>query len=309
MQILLIGKTGQIGCELQHALKGLGHLTVWGREELDLSRPEGIVDKVVSVRPDLIVNAGAYTAVDKAESEPDLAMAVNAAAPGKLGLAASHCGAGVIHYSTDYVFDGKNSERPYREDDTPCPVNAYGKSKLEGERALSDSGACFIILRVCGVYGLRGKNFLLTMQHLARQGKALRIVGDQWGAPTWSREIAKATADIIARLKEEKSGSFLEAMQKAAGIYHLSCSGKTSWYGFADAIFELSGLDPERCPIPSEEYPTPAARPNHWVLDNGKLKAGFGIELPAWKKSLSECIDLQKKELNVSGQPQCNGAI
>ncbi len=295
MHILLIGKTGQIGYELQTALKDLGRLTAWGREDLDLSQPDSIVERVLALQPDLIVNAAAYTAVDKAESEAELAMTINGDAPGQLASAAVQCGAGLIHYSTDYVFDGTNATRPYAEDDLPCPINAYGRSKLAGERAISLAGGAFLILRVCGVYGLRGKNFLLTMQDLAKQKKTLRIVNDQWGAPTWSRVIASATADTIRKIDTDKPAGFLEKLQKVSGVYHLSCAGKTNWFEFADSIFNLSGLDPERCPIPSADYPTPAKRPRHWMLDNEKIKKTFSIELDDWKSVLSACLKAQRE--------------
>ncbi|PIR00828.1 MAG: dTDP-4-dehydrorhamnose reductase [Nitrospinae bacterium CG11_big_fil_rev_8_21_14_0_20_45_15] len=298
MHILLIGKSGQIGHELIGSLKNLGRLTVWGRNELDLSRPAGIVDRVVALRPDLIVNAAAYTAVDKAESEQDLAHTVNATAPGQLASAATQCGAGLIHYSTDYVFDGKKNQ-PYTEKDTPCPVNAYGLSKLEGERAVSLNAEGHLILRVCGVYGLRGKNFLLTMLELARQKKSLRIVNDQWGAPTWSREIANATADIIRTLSADAPDDFLTNMQKLSGVYHLSCAGKTNWFEFADTIFSLSGLNPERCPIPSAEYPTPAERPKYWILSNEKIQRTFSVKLADWKDTLTACLNEQRQIENL----------
>jgi dTDP-4-dehydrorhamnose reductase len=298
MHILLIGKSGQIGHELKTSLKNLGRLTVWGRNELDLSQPAGIVDRVVALRPDLIVNAAAYTAVDKAESEQDLAHAVNATAPGQLASAAAQCGAGLIHYSTDYVFDGKNNQ-PYTEEDSPCPVNTYGQSKLEGERVVALSADGYLILRICGVYGLRGKNFLLTMQELARQKKTLRIVNDQWGAPTWSREIANATAEIIKKLSADGPDDFLAKLKKVSGIYHLSCAGKTNWFQFADMIFNLSGLNPERCPIPSAEYPTPAERPKYWVLSNEKIQRIFSLKLADWKDTLTACLNEQRQIENL----------
>jgi len=298
MHILLIGKSGQIGHELKDSLKSLGHLTLWGRDELDLSQPAGIVDRVVALRPDLIVNAAAYTAVDKAESEKDLARTINATAPGQLASAAAQCGAALIHYSTDYVFDG-NNDQPYSEEDSPCPLNAYGLTKLEGERAISVNAEGHLILRVCGVYGLRGKNFLSTMQDLAGQKKSLRIVNDQWGAPTWSRAIAQATAEIIKALNADGPDNFLANIQKLSGIYHLSCAGKTNWFEFADTIFNLSGLNPERCPIPSAEYPTPAQRPKYWVLSNEKIQRTFSVKLADWKDTLIACLNEQRQVENL----------
>jgi dTDP-4-dehydrorhamnose reductase len=298
--ILVTGKDGQVGFELPGSLAGLGQIIATGRNELDLSDPDSIRRMVREVRPGLIVNAAAYTAVDRAESEPDLAMAVNGIAPGILAEEAQRLGAALIHYSTDYVFDGTGSE-PYAEDDELQPINVYGRTKLAGERAIQEVDVPHLILRCSWIYGMRGKNFLLTMLRLARERDEISVVNDQVGAPTWSRAIAEATGGILARLGCGQPG-FIEACAGQRGVYHLSAAGHTSWHGFAAAIF-AHAVSPQRGqsawaldhapllkPISSEQYPTPARRPRYSVLANAKLQRAFGVAMPDWKDGLAQCM-------------------
>lgn len=277
---------------MQRTLAPLGEVVALDRRQLDLSRPDQIRERVREIKPSLIVNAAAYTAVDRAEEEPELAMAVNGVAPGILAEEARRLNAVMVHYSTDYVFDGTKTT-PYTEEDEPRPLNVYGKTKLEGERAIQAVGLPHLILRTGWVYGMRGKNFLLTILRLAKERDELKIVDDQIGAPTWSRTIAEVTAQI---LKANAS-----PVTDLSDIYHLTASGSTSWYGFAKAILEL---DPNRAeqvcrqpkPILTAEYPTPARRPAHSVLPNAKLKAAFGIVLPGWEQSLKLALEKDKDE-------------
>ncbi|KST67362.1 dTDP-4-dehydrorhamnose reductase [Mastigocoleus testarum] len=294
MKILLTGVTGQVGWELQRTLITLGEVITSGRDtkgaslQMDLTQPDSIRYLIREVKPDLIVNPAAYTAVDKAESEPELAMMVNGTAPGVIAEEAKQIGAAVVHYSTDYVFDGE-SQKPYTELDTTNPQNIYGKTKLAGEQAIQAVEVPHLILRTSWVYSLRGKNFLLTMLRLGRERKELRVVDDQIGAPTWSGAIAKATTEILAGANENVS----DYLTHKAGIYHLSASGKTSWYGFAKAIFE-NDINEQKLeslvPISSEEYPTPAKRPAYSLLDCGKLSNSFGVVLSDWEESLKVAI-------------------
>ncbi len=276
MRILIAGKNGQIGWELQRTLGALGEVTALGRAEMDLAKADAVRARIREIKPDIIVNAAAYTAVDKAESEPDLAMAVNGVAPGIMADEAKRLGALLVHYSTDYVFDGTKSS-PYTEEDVTNPLNLYGKTKLAGERAISASGADYLILRTSWVYSARGKNFLLTILRLATERPELKVVSDQWGAPTWARDIATTTARILDGSKEK-------------GLFHLSASGATSWFGFASEILRISGHTLPIRPIPSAEYPSPAARPANSVLDNTKFRTSFGLELPTWQSSLKHCL-------------------
>jgi dTDP-4-dehydrorhamnose reductase len=288
MRILLTGVSGQVGWELQRTLAPLGEVIAAGRERLDLADTASIRGSVDAIAPDLIVNPAAYTAVDRAESERDLAYAINAAAPGELALAAASRGIPLVHFSTDYVFDG-GASRAYTEADAPNPLGVYGASKLAGEAAVARAGGAHLILRTSWVYGLRGRNFLLTMQRLARERDTLSVVEDQFGAPTWSRLIAEATALVLAR--------WLERPDRAAdtGVYHLTCGGRTSWYGFTEAILaHLStseGKLARLAPIPTSGYPTPAARPANSQLDCGKLEKTFGVRLPEWQNALALCLE------------------
>ncbi len=288
MKILITGANGQVGWALQRALASLGEVIAVDRSELDLAQPDALRAQVRAIAPDAIVNAAAYTAVDRAEREPELARAVNAIAPGVLAEEAQRLDGVLVHYSTDYVFDGTKAE-PYVETDPTHPLNVYGRTKLEGERAIGASGCRHFTLRTSWVYGARGSNFLLTMLRLARERRAsLRIVNDQIGAPTWCQEIATATAALLARRDVAVPG--------AEGLYHLTARGATSWFGFAQAIFaspELArlGLTPPALEaVPSSAYPTPARRPANSRLDCGRLARSAGIELAPWDEALRRCM-------------------
>ncbi|ARV58417.1 dTDP-4-dehydrorhamnose reductase [Nostocales cyanobacterium HT-58-2] len=291
-RILLTGSTGQIGWELQRSLMTLGEVISVGREfsttglRMDLSLPDTIRHVIREVQPGLIVNPAAYTAVDKAEAEPELAMAVNGTAPGVIAEEAKLLGAGVIHYSTDYVFNGCQAT-PYTEQDKPDPQNIYGKTKLAGEEAIQAVGVPYLILRTSWVYGLRGKNFLLTMLKLAREREELSVVDDQVGAPTWSRMIAESTAQILSQGIKD----LIVFLSGNSGIYHLTATGQTSWYGFAKAIFEYDSKSSEHkletlIAISSEQYPTPAKRPAYSSLETQKISRTFGLALPSWQSNL-----------------------
>ena len=273
MRILLTGRQGQVGWELERALAPLGELVATERAGLELADADAIRRVVRQAKPDLIVNAAAYTAVDRAESEPELAMRINGAAPGILAEEAKRLGALLLHYSTDYVFDGAKGA-PYLESDAPNPLNHYGRSKLAGERAIVASGARHLILRTSWVYGLRGKNFLLTILARARSGAPLRVVDDQHGTPNWCREIAAATAQIVARHAD------------AQGVYHMSAAGETTWHGFACAILQEAGIGTDVQSVTTAEFSAAVARPRYSVLDSAKLAREFGIVLPDWRESL-----------------------
>jgi len=292
MRILLIGKNGQIGWELQKELAGLGELTATGKKELDLCESARIRQTVREVRPDLIINAAAYTAVDKAEKEPDLAMAVNGTAPGILAEEAKKIGSAMIHYSTDYVFDGNKATGAYREEDTPNPQSVYGQTKLAGEQAIVRQGIPHLILRTSWIYGSRGKNFMLTILKLAKEREEIRIVHDQMGAPTWCGAVANATQRIVLSLVDPAEKPISENINKVRGLYHLSCKGETSWYEFAKAILGRSKeAQPARMiPIPSSEYPTSARRPARSVLSNAKIARVLGVEMPLWEEALEQCL-------------------
>jgi len=287
MKILLLGKNGQVGFELQRTLAPLGEVTALGRAELDLTDKPAIRSAVRNARSDLIVNAAAYTAVDKAESEPELAMAINGTAPGILAEEAALLKATLIHYSTDYVFDG-TKKTPYNEQDTPNPINTYGKTKLTGEEAIRATGADHLILRTSWVYSLRGHNFLLTILRLAAERDKLSIVNDQHGAPTWSRMIAEATALLIATAR---------AYKRAEGIYHLTATGETTWHGFTAAIVNqaatrgLLATKPVLKAISSADYQTAAQRPKNSLLDSSALHNTYGLKLPDWATSLNIALD------------------
>ncbi len=294
MRILLTGVTGQVGRELCRTLAPLGLVLGADRAAIDLRDDAGLRRAVREAAPALIVNAAAYTAVDSAESEPELAMALNGVAPAILAEEAKRLDAALVHFSTDYVFDGSKASA-YTEGDAPAPLNVYGRSKLAGEEAIRASGARHLILRTSWVYGARGRNFLLTICRLAREREELRIVDDQTGAPTWSRMIAEATAAIVARSlprREAARGLFAET----GGVYHLSAQGATTWYGFASEILRAApalGLTrvPRLLPIPTSEYPSAAARPANSVLDGGRVGETFGIALPPWDEALRLCIE------------------
>ena len=285
MRILLIGKNGQVGYELQRSLACLGEVIATDRSSLDLTDIEQIERVIYQVKPDLIVNPAAYTAVDKAETEQELAQQINATAPEVMAKQAAKLSIPLIHYSTDYVFDGTGETARLESDETD-PVNFYGASKRAGEQAIEQSGCDYLIFRTSWVYDRRGQNFLNTMLRLAENRDELSIIDDQIGAPTYSRHIADATANIIAQ-------SFNQAdfWKKNKGIYHLVGEGETSWYGFAKAIFELSaangGNSPKLNAIPTSEYPTPAKRPTNSRLSTDKLQQHFNIQLPNWKDTLA----------------------
>ena len=300
-RILLIGKNGQVGRELARSLPSLGSITVLNRHELDLLSPNDIRRVIRSAAPDLIVNAAAYTAVDNAETDEAAAFAVNAQAPGVMAQEAKSLGALLVHYSTDYVFDGaKNS--PYCEGDPPNPQNAYGRTKLAGELAIAESGASHLIFRTEWVYAREGKNFLLTILRLATEREELRIVQDQIGSPTWSRAIAEATTQVLARAFSPASAA--RSLSEVSGIYHLTAAGQASWYEFASRVLEeaaqptLHGdwlasamrgkplLTRRVIPTTSADYPTAARRPPYSVLSNARLMRVFGVELSDWKAQL-----------------------
>lgn len=286
MRILVTGAGGQVGSALRPALAPLGEVVALDRSQLDLAQPDALRARVRELAPQAIVNAAAYTAVDRAESESELARAINAVAPGVLAEEALRLGAVLVHYSTDYVFDGTKPS-PYVEDDPARPLSVYGRTKLEGERAIGASGCRHLTLRTSWVFGARGHNFLLTMLRLARERRALRIVSDQIGAPTWCRDIAAATARLL-------DGG--HAAPGADGLYHLTASGATSWFGFAQAIFaspEMArlGIEPPALEaIPTSAYPTAARRPANSRLDCARLAHRTGIRMPAWEAGLAGAL-------------------
>ena len=276
MKILLTGREGQVGWELQRSLAALGDVVATNRHELDLRDSTAIRRTVREARPDIIVNAAAYTAVDNAESEPDIAMQVNAIAPGILAEEAKRLGALLVHYSTDYVFDG-SKKSPYKEEDAPNPLSVYGRTKLEGEQAIGASNCRYLIFRTSWVYGSRGRNFLLTILKAAREKPELRVVDDQFGAPTSSAAIAEATAHALRGGGPE-------------GLYHMSASGRTTWFNFAQAILHKVAIATPVVPIRSDQYPAKAKRPRNSVLDNARLKQAFGVSLPGWESQLEQVI-------------------
>ena len=288
-KILLTGRNGQVGWELQRTLATLGDVVAVGRHEMDLTDPDSIRKIIREVGPGLIVNAAAYTAVDKAESEPDVAMAVNGIAPGVMAEEAKRLNAMMVHYSTDYVFDGAK-DSPYREEDAPNPLNVYGRTKWAGERAIQAVDAPYLILRTGWVYGARGRNFLLTILKLAKERSELKVVKDQIGAPTWSRMVAEVTAQILA-----KTGSAGNPATSAlmGGTYHVAAGGKTSWHGFAEHILKHQSIrtPPRLVAIATREYPLPATRPRYSCLSCEKLTRTFGLAMPTWEKSLALCLD------------------
>jgi dTDP-4-dehydrorhamnose reductase len=285
--ILLTGASGQVGAELLHTLAPLGRVVAPTRTELDLADLRSLRSAVRDLRPTVVVNAAAYTAVDRAETEADRCAAINADAPRVLAEEAARVGALMVHYSTDYVFDG-NKRAPYTEDDASGPLNVYGRTKLEGEQGVAAAGGRHLILRTSWVYGLRGANFLRTILRLARERRELRIVSDQVGAPTWSRSLARETAALVSM----REGLDLSA----SGVYHLTSAGSTTWHEFARAIL---GGDPARgdqvcervMPIASADYPVAARRPAYSVLDNTRISRRFGIAIPDWRDELSRVLE------------------
>ena len=295
-RILLTGVTGQVGGELLEALKPLSEVVAPTRSQMDLANASSVREMIRTVRPRWIVNPGAYTAVDKAESEPELAYAINTEAVRVMGQVARTIGAGVIHFSTDYVFDGSGSA-PYRETDATRPVSVYGASKLAGETALVDSGAGSLIFRTSWVYGARGKNFLLTILKLARERETLRVVADQHGAPTWGRDLAKMTAEVIGQCEATARGRELAGvLADVGGLYHAAGAGETTWHGFAAEAVELRREAEPDVPfakieaITTAEYPTPAKRPANSRLDCRRLKERFGWQMMDWRDSLRRVL-------------------
>ena len=287
MKILVTGKHGQVGYELMRSLQPLGEVIGVDRRGMDLADLDQVRDVIRQVRPGLIVNPAAYTAVDKAESEPELAMRINGLAPGVMAEEGAKLGAAIVHYSTDYVFDGTRQE-PYTEADLPCPLNVYGRTKLAGEQAIAAAGVPHLIFRTSWVYGMRGKNFLLTMMKLAAERDELRIVADQHGAPTWCRTLADTTASILS----QAAGASDRAAwwRENSGLYHLTSQGATTWHGFADALLDQAPKKPVLVPIGSSEYPVPAARPANSRLSCAALMERFG-HLPHWREALALCQD------------------
>ena len=288
LKILITGQHGQVSQELQQRLQGLGELIVLGSKQLDLADADLIRQQVRAHRPGLIINAAAHTAVDLAESEPDAAFAINAIAPSILAEEAKALGIPLIHYSTDYVFDG-SKPAAYTEDDTPNPLGVYGQSKLAGEQAIAAVGGQYLILRTSWVYSSHGKNFLLTMQRLLQEKPQMRIVADQIGAPTWAGTIANSTRVLIEQWQAGKAGDW--------GVYHLTAQGETSWFGFAEAIGEQLRAEGKACaelePIPSSAYPTPAKRPLNSRLDCTRLQQQWHVSQPQWQDALHECLAQQ----------------
>ena len=293
MKILLLGKNGQLGWELQRSLAPLGELVALDRQGApglcgDLGEPDGLAATVRALRPDVIVNAAAYTAVDRAESEPDLARRINAHAPAALAREAAACGALLVHYSTDYVFHG-HGQRPWAEDDPTGPLNVYGQTKLAGEQAIVQAGCRHLILRTSWVYAARGGNFARTMLRLARQQPRLTVIDDQWGAPTGAELIADVSAHAIVQLR---------ARPDKAGIYHLAAAGETNWFSYAkhviaqaqsaQAAIEYAVKD--ILPIPSSAYPVAATRPHNSRLDTRKLRTAFDLHLPPWQAGVDRML-------------------
>src|SRR5664280_601033 len=285
-RILIVGAAGQVGLELQRSFAGFGSIVAVDLESVDLADEGQTRTLVRRVQPKVILNAAAYTAVDRAESQPDVAMAINATAPRVLAEEALNLDALLVHYSTDYVFNGQKQE-PWIEADEPNPLNVYGESKLAGEKAIEQAGCRFLTFRTSWVYGPHGNNFLFTMLRLARERDRLSIVDDQFGSPTTSIELANATRTITEGVLAGKFG----ATQDWAGLYHMTCGDSTTWFGFAKAIFErapnkLLAKRPELTPLATKDYPTPAKRPHNSVLSNQKLYDRFGVRLASWQNAL-----------------------
>jgi dTDP-4-dehydrorhamnose reductase len=278
--ILITGASGQLGYELGRLLPAHGEVTALDRTRLDLADVDAIRATVGAIRPQLIVNAAAYTAVDQAEREPGVAEAINARAPAVLAEEAKRGGAVLIHFSTDYVFDGSAST-PYNEDAPTRPLNVYGRSKLHGEQAIAATGAAAVTLRTSWVYARRGRNFLLTIRRLAAERDELRVVADQFGVPNWSRQLAEATATLVA--------GGVSALAARSGLFHLSGQGQASWFEFAQAILDNAPRT-RLVPITSAEYPTAAVRPAYTVLATAKFEQAFGFSLPHWRDTLQRCL-------------------
>ena len=282
-KILLTGATGQVGFELARTLAAHGEVTACDRARLDLADPDALMGTVRALKPQLIVNAAAYTAVDRAEKEASQAEAINATAPAILAEEANRIDAVLIHFSTDYVFDGA-ATAPYDEQAPARPLNVYGRSKLTGEGAIAATGCASLIFRTGWIYGLRGSNFLLTIRRLAAERDELRIVADQFGAPNWSRTLAEASATLVGR--------GLSVLVERAGLYHLSAAGSATWCDFATAIIG-NAQRPRVVPITTAEYPTAARRPAYAVLCTARFDRTFGFALPHWRDTLARCLSAQ----------------
>ena len=311
--ILLTGKTGQLGSELNRFLPKLGEVIAPERNELDLREPDKIREIIQNAKPQLIINAAAYTAVDAAETDEATASAVNAEAPRLLALEAKKLGALLVHFSTDYVFDG-SKRSPYLETDPPNPINSYGRTKLVGEEAIRNSGAAHLIFRTSWVYAAHGKNFLVTILRLATEREELKIVADQVGAPTCAFDLAEATTRIVAGIIADPKSDL--ACQQVAGTYHMTAAGQTTWYEFAKAILEEAGHAPQSLswltsatdgcplvarrvlPISTEEFRSPTRRPAFSVLSNGRLKQAFGVTLTDWRSQLRSCFSPERALFN-----------
>jgi dTDP-4-dehydrorhamnose reductase len=295
-KILIFGGSGQVGWELRHKLACLGQISAVEYPKVDFSQPDSIRETIRASEPAVILNAAAYTTVDKAESEPEFAMAINGTAPGVIAEEAKRLGCILVHYSTDYVFDG-TKPCPYLETDTPNPLSVYGKTKLAGDEAIQAVGCEALILRTSWVYGARGNNFLLTMLRLAAEHSELRIVDDQRGAPTSSECIAQATADILAQILPPAKGG----LEGRSGIYNLTNAGETTWFGFARAFLanwcEVNGTSaPKLVPIETSEFPRPARRPANSRLSCRRLEESFGVRMPAWEEALSLVLETLRRE-------------
>jgi dTDP-4-dehydrorhamnose reductase len=285
-KILIFGRVGQVGWELRHKLACLGQVSSVDFPEIDFSKPETIREAVRAAEPTVIVNAAAYTAVDKAEATPEPAWALNATGPAVIAEEAKRLGALMVHYSTDYVYDG-SKQGAWVETDAPGPLNVYGQTKLAGDEAIAAAGGDYLILRTSWVYGARGANFLLTMLRLAKDRPELRIVDDQTGSPTTSECIAQATADILAQVFSPRG----EGMAGRSGVYHLTNSGATTWFGFAKEFLSRQANCPKLTPIPASEYPVPAKRPVNSVLSCEKLAGTFGVRMPSWEVALDLVLE------------------
>lgn len=281
-RVLVIGQNGQVSTYLQRVLPRVAKLVVAGRDQLDLAKPELVGAALDQFEVDIVINPAAYTAVDLAEQESELAYAINRDSAGEIAKWCAAKGIPLIHYSTDYVFDG-DSDKPYVETDTPAPTGVYGASKLAGEQAILDSGASALILRTSWVYSNHGKNFYKTMLGLAESRNELSVVADQIGSPTYAGSIAQATTEIVEQL--------LAGKELNSGVYHFTCQGQTSWHGFAQGLFGANGITSMQVnPIPTSEYPTPAKRPAYSVLSTQKLQDEFGVSLPLWPQALEDCV-------------------
>ena len=288
MNILLLGKSGQVGWELQRSLSVLGRVTALGHDEADFTQPQAVAQTVRALRPDVIVNAAAHTAVDKAEGEPARARLLNATTPGVLAEEAARLGAWLVHYSTDYVFDG-SGDRPWVETDAPAPLSVYGATKLEGERLIQQSGCRHLILRTSWVYAARGGNFAKTMLRLGQERERLTVIDDQWGAPTGADLLADVTAHAIRHLQSHPED---------AGLYHCVAGGETTWHSYAKYVLEYaSQAQPaikiaakDIAPVPTSSFPTPAVRPHNSRLDTRKLQTTFGLALPHWQTGVARML-------------------